>query len=443
MNVNPWRTAGSGAVSQAVSGIQYLLKARGHAVATDGSFGPATRAAVIAFQTAAGLTADGVVGPVTWAQLVVATTAGPRVTRCGPSSSSVCSPHPGDDPLVVDGSYGPTTTARVTELQRSWGLTMDGDAGRETWSFLSTFAPGPRPWPLVKQGATQATNWRVLAAQHLLRAKGATIAADGSFGPASGAAMNAFQQTLRATYISTTLGQLDWPALIMTVKLGDKGEAVKAVQTLVPGGLTVDGSFGPADRCGGSQLPVDVCAPIRRRRRPEHVARPHPGHLRLMAPQAPRGPRRMSGTSAEAHEGSADGGCGPGAALACAEVRDRSRWRRSAPGWRRAPRPDWAPWRIVLAVALVGRGLEVGADLAGGGRDLVVALVGEGRYGLLEDAGPRGVRDDAAVAGLGCRARRRGAPDRSRWWSSWASNPRRRRRTRSRTRPGRARGRHR
>lgn len=245
MNVEPWRTAASGAESQAVSGLQHLLRAQGHAVATDGSFGPATRAAVIAFQTAQGLVPDGVVGPATWPQLVIATSGGATgdavraVQQFGLLSS------PGDDPLVVDGSYGPITTARVRNLQRSWGLTMDGAAGRETWSFLSTFAPGARPWPLVKQGATQATNWRVLAAQHLLRAKGATIAADGSFGPASGAAIRTFQQTLRALHISTTVGQLDWPALIVTVRQGDNGEAVKALQTLVPGGLTVDGSFGP------------------------------------------------------------------------------------------------------------------------------------------------------------------------------------------------------
>lgn len=245
MNVRPWRTAAPGATSSAVKGIQYLLRAHGRTVAPDGSYGPATQAAVRAFQTGAGLPSDGIVGPSTWAALVIATGVGSTgdavraVQQFGLLSS------PGDDPLTVDGSYGPQTASRVRSLQRSWGLTQDGAAGEEAWSFLSTQSPGPRPWPLVKQGATQATNWRVRAAQHLLRAHGATIAADGSFGPASGAAIRAFQQTLRATYISTTVGQLDWPALIITARPGDSGEAVRAVQTLVPGGLAVDGSFGP------------------------------------------------------------------------------------------------------------------------------------------------------------------------------------------------------
>ena len=246
MNIRPWRTAGSGATSSAVKGIQYLLRAHGHAVAADGSFGSATQTAVTSFQTAAGVPVDGVVGSVTWAKLVIATHSGSSgdAVRAVQQFGLVSSP--GLDPLVVDGSYGPTTAQRVSDLQRAWGLGQDGAAGEEAWSFLSNFAPGgPDLWPLVRPGATQHTNWRVLAAQHLLRGKGYAIAADGSFGPASGAAVNAFQQTLRATYISSTLGQLDWPALIVTVRPGDHGEAVKAVQTLVPGGLTVDGAFGP------------------------------------------------------------------------------------------------------------------------------------------------------------------------------------------------------
>lgn len=246
MNVRPWRTATSGSASAAVKGIQYLLRARGHSVAADGSFGPATRAAVSAFQSASGLTVDGVVGPATWARLVVPTSSGSTGDAVKAVQQFGLVTSPGLDPLAVDGSYGPLTRERVTEVQRQWGLTQDGAAGEETWSFLSTFSPGPRPWPLVKQGATHSTNWRVRAAQHLLRAKGTAIAADGSFGPASGNAIRTFQQTLRATFISTTVGQLDWPALIVTIRPGDTGEAVRAAQSLLPGGLAVDGSFGPA-----------------------------------------------------------------------------------------------------------------------------------------------------------------------------------------------------
>jgi peptidoglycan hydrolase-like protein with peptidoglycan-binding domain len=102
----------------------------------------------------------------------------------------------------------------------------------------------------------------VLAAQHLLRARGASIVADGSFGAASGAAVQAFQQTLRATEISTTLGQLDWPSLVLTVGPGDHGEAVRAVQTLVPGGLVVDGSFGPLTEAAVRQFQSMFAPPV-------------------------------------------------------------------------------------------------------------------------------------------------------------------------------------
>lgn len=262
MNTDPWRAAGSGAVSAAVSGIQYLLRAHGHDVTPDGSYGPATAAAVTAFQSAAGLVADGVVGPRTWPRLVIATRSGSTGDAVRALQQFGLVPSPGEDALVVDGSYGPVTAARVTAFQRSWGLDLDGIAGSETWSFLSTLAPGPRPWPLVKQGATQSTNWRVLAAQHLLRASGAAIAADGSFGAGSGAAVQAFQQSLRTTEIGTTLGQLDWPSLVLTVGPGDHGEAVKAVQTLAPGGLMVDGSFGPLTEAAVREFQSMFAAPV-------------------------------------------------------------------------------------------------------------------------------------------------------------------------------------
>lgn len=246
MNVEPWSTIGLGSDAYIVRGIQYLLRARGHAVAVDGQYGPATAAAVAAFQTAQGVPSDGIVGPITWPLLVAVTQVGSTGDAVRAVQYQGLVRFPGDTPLVVDGQYGPATAERVRFFQESWGLTIDGIAGRETWSFFSTATPGPRPWPLVKVGATQGTNWRVLAAQYLLRARGYAIAADGAFGPASGEAVRSFQQTLRAQYISTTLGQLDWPHLIVTVRQGDTGDTVRAVQTLLPGALAVDGVFGPA-----------------------------------------------------------------------------------------------------------------------------------------------------------------------------------------------------
>jgi peptidoglycan hydrolase-like protein with peptidoglycan-binding domain len=245
MNVEPWSTVGLGVEGSVVAGIQYLLRAHGGALSVDGQFGPVTRAAVLDFQKGAGVPADGLVGPVTWPALVVQSKQGSSGDAVRAVQQFGLMRSPGDSPLALDGSFGPLTKERIEFFQESWGLALDGVAGRETWSFLSTALPGPRPWPLVKPGATQATNWRVLAAQYLLRGHGASIAPDGVFGPACAAAVTAFQQTLRATEISSTIGQLDWPALIQTVRKNDTGEAVRALQTLLAGELTVDGHFGP------------------------------------------------------------------------------------------------------------------------------------------------------------------------------------------------------
>lgn len=245
MNVAPWSTIGVGADSSPVAAIQYLLRAHGHPVAVDGLFGPVTAGAVAAFQSAMGIADDGIVGPQTWPSLFITTRVGDNGDAVRAVQQYGLVPSPGVEPLVVDGVFGPITADRVRNFQWAWGLTQDAIAGYETWAFLSAIVPGFERWPLVKVGATQESNWRVLAAQHLLRHRGAAIVADGVFGPASGAAINAFQQTLRANFISSTVGLLDWPALIDTISLGSTGEAVRAAQTMLPGALAVDGVFGP------------------------------------------------------------------------------------------------------------------------------------------------------------------------------------------------------
>lgn len=242
MNVYPWTTVSIGETSDRVAVIQYLLRAHGHGVVVDSDFGPATDTAVRAFQTAAGLVPDGVVGPLTWPTLVITVSVGSSGDAVRAVQSLGLLRFPGDDPLVVDGIFGPATGDHLRSFQANWGLVQDGIAGKQTWSFLTR---GAHAWPLVMVGATQDTNWRVLTVQHLLRAHGATIAADGSFGPLSGEAMRQFQLSHRTTDISTTCGQLDWPDLISTVGPGDAGEAVRGAQCLLQG-VVVDGIFGPA-----------------------------------------------------------------------------------------------------------------------------------------------------------------------------------------------------
>ncbi len=61
---------GKGAVGDLVVWAQEHLVAAGQPVTVDGGFGAATRKAVQDFQTAGGLTPDGVVGPATWAALL-------------------------------------------------------------------------------------------------------------------------------------------------------------------------------------------------------------------------------------------------------------------------------------------------------------------------------------------------------------------------------------
>ncbi len=63
-------TVSEGASSDAVRGAQSALSARGYSVSVDGAFGSGTKSAVVSFQNSNGLSADGVVGPDTWAKLV-------------------------------------------------------------------------------------------------------------------------------------------------------------------------------------------------------------------------------------------------------------------------------------------------------------------------------------------------------------------------------------
>jgi peptidoglycan hydrolase-like protein with peptidoglycan-binding domain len=79
------------------------------------------------------------------------------------------------------------------------------------------------------------------------------VAVDGIFGPETDAAVRAFQQE-KGLAVDGIVGPQTWPALIVQVKKGSTGDAVRGVQEEFQfrnlsgdpsQGLQIDGIFGP------------------------------------------------------------------------------------------------------------------------------------------------------------------------------------------------------
>jgi peptidoglycan hydrolase-like protein with peptidoglycan-binding domain len=71
------------------------------------------------------------------------------------------------------------------------------------------------PWPLVRQGDRDHP---VRTLQHLLRARGSSVAVDGIFGPRTDAAVGGFQQALSTDFpevvVDGIVGPVTWRALV-------------------------------------------------------------------------------------------------------------------------------------------------------------------------------------------------------------------------------------
>lgn len=158
----PSRTLRRGYQGDDVKSVQSRLKELGYYTGSiDGQYGSGSMAAVKAFQSKHGLTADGLAGKATYAILFSdsAKKANESSTTTKPSTPNNSYEIPtrtlrrndtGDDVAtlqkrlkelgyytsLVDGSYGNGTVAAVTAFQQQHGLTADGVAGSRTYAIL-------------------------------------------------------------------------------------------------------------------------------------------------------------------------------------------------------------------------------------------------------------------------------------------------------------------
>lgn len=245
-STNP-NTLQYGSSGSRVTELQNNLNKLGYSVGTaDGKFGAATKRAVIAFQSAHGLTPDGLAGAQTLALItakVQAAGSGNASSGSNSSSSSGSSAGSSDSSAsltrtlrrgytgsdvtkvqnrlkelgyytgTVDGVYGLGSMAAVKAFQEKHGLSADGLAGAKTFDKLfssSALAAGsssssspsvstPPSSGSSNAGATYprldegSTGDEVRAMQRALKSLNYPVDVDGSYGPTTKAAVKLFQ----------------------------------------------------------------------------------------------------------------------------------------------------------------------------------------------------------------------------------------------------------
>ena len=288
LQINPGSesTIQQGSRGQAVTDLQEALVNAGfNPNGVDGVFGAGTKAAVVAFQRAHSLSADGSVGPNTWRALASAANApasstsssGEPVLHQGASGAAVVELQKelaadGFSAGAADGVFGANTFAAVEKFQRAQGLSVDGVVGQQTWNALAhptnTAAPAPTSSapsgsePTVQAGSRGAA---VSTLQQLLTNAGySTHGVDGVFGQNTLSALLSFQHA-HGLSADGVCGPKTWAALQgshasaptpapssggashPTLKQGSSGSAVTQLQQLLNQyGFTcgVDGQYG-------------------------------------------------------------------------------------------------------------------------------------------------------------------------------------------------------
>ena len=202
-----------GQISGCVTQLQQLLNAHGASLTVDGNFGAGTFAAVESFQSAHGLSVDGIVGPSTKAALMGAPVAASPIALTSSSCPTDITEGEIDGcvtklqqlldsagaSLTVDGNFGSATLAAVESYQSAHGLSVDGIVGPNTKASLDGATTGvPAPIALTSSSCpTYITEGQISGCvtklQELLNSHGAGLTVDGDFGPATFSAVESYQ----------------------------------------------------------------------------------------------------------------------------------------------------------------------------------------------------------------------------------------------------------
>ena len=235
-----------GSAGSEVSDLQTALKALGYyAGDITGHAGEKTVAAIKAFQSKYGLTADGSAGPNTLEKI--------QTVYAGGSSSASSSSWVGADTVKevqimlkaiglytgeITGSIGTKTDAAIRSFQKKYGLTVDGIPGTQTISKLTS---------VYLQSSTSASSGvnlsveTVRSAQTMLKALGFYYGdITGNIGTKTDAAIRSFQSKygltvdgIPGTQTMAKLSELYSGASTLSsssLQLGSTGSAVSALQ---------------------------------------------------------------------------------------------------------------------------------------------------------------------------------------------------------------------